>query len=118
MSSLTLPLKYKPFLCIPAWPSSPSDSDSPFLTFVNLFDRTAVKPQDLSYRVGKVYLEVSERLWIQERRFVLDLFNQVRRIFEFITNNEHTVWFVLPERQVKDPTRPMVRGLLPTTPIL
>ncbi|EDV37155.2 uncharacterized protein Dana_GF13305 [Drosophila ananassae] len=84
-----------------------TDSDSPFLTFVNLFDRTAVKPQDLSYRVGKVYLEVSERLWIQERRFVLDLFNQVRRIFEFITNNEHTVWFVLPERQVKDPTRPM-----------
>ncbi|KAH8327119.1 hypothetical protein KR074_003133, partial [Drosophila pseudoananassae] len=79
-----------------------TDSDSPFLNFVKLFDRTAVKPQDLTYQVGKVYLEVSESLWIEERRFVLNLFNQVRRIFEFITNNQQTVWFVLPDRQMKD----------------
>ncbi|XP_017096515.2 protein ORD [Drosophila bipectinata] len=84
-----------------------TDSDSPFLNFVKLFDRSAVKPHDLTCQVGKLYLEVNEKVWVQERRFVLNLFNQVRRIFEFITNSQHTVWFVLPDRQMKDTRMPM-----------
>lgn len=39
------------------------------------------------------YLAANEALQLSARRFVLNIFEHVRQIFEFITINEYTVWF-------------------------
>ncbi|XP_017077681.2 protein ORD [Drosophila eugracilis] len=83
------------------------DPDSPFEIFVKLFDHQAMQPQDVITKLVKKCLHVNEAVRLAERKFVLDVFNQVRRIFEFITMNEYTVWFLVPCLHNKDQLRPM-----------
>ncbi|XP_017053749.1 LOW QUALITY PROTEIN: protein ORD [Drosophila ficusphila] len=83
------------------------ESNSPFETFVKLFDRQAMQPQDALCKLAKTCLEVKEAVRLEERKFVLEVFNQVRRIFEYITANEYTVWFVVPSQNDSQTLRPM-----------
>ncbi|KAH8309511.1 hypothetical protein KR059_011204, partial [Drosophila kikkawai] len=76
------------------------DPDGPFESFVKLFDREAMEPQDVICRMATKCLEVNEAVRLTERSFVLNVFNQVRHIFEYITVNEYTVWFLVPYRKV------------------
>nr|XP_016928049.1 protein ORD isoform X2 [Drosophila suzukii] len=83
------------------------DPDSPFETFVKLFERQAMQPQDVVCKLVKTCLHVNEAVRLAERKFILEVFDQVRRIFEYITVNEYTVWFLVPCLNNKDQLRPM-----------
>ncbi|KAH8252287.1 hypothetical protein KR038_002350 [Drosophila bunnanda] len=76
--------------------------DSPFETFIKLFDRQTMEPQDTLCRLATKCLQVNETVRLTERRFVLNVFDQVRQIFEYITVQEYTVWFLVPSRKNSD----------------
>ncbi|KAH8290899.1 hypothetical protein KR054_006900, partial [Drosophila jambulina] len=73
--------------------------DGPFETFIKLFDRQAMEPEDVLCRLATSYLQVNETVRLSERRFLLNVFDQVRQIFEYITVKEYTVWFLVPSRK-------------------
>ncbi|KAH8386356.1 hypothetical protein KR200_008308, partial [Drosophila serrata] len=76
--------------------------DSPFETFIKLFERETMEPQDVLCRLATKYLQVNETVRLTERRFVLNVFDQVRQIFEYITVQEYSVWFLVPSRKSSD----------------
>jgi len=67
-----------------------------------------MQPQDVVCKLVKTCLHVNEAVRLAERKFILEVFDQVRRIFEYITVNEYTVWFLVPCLNNKDQLRPMV----------
>lgn len=75
------------------------EPDSPFETFIRLFDRQVMAPRDVLCRLATTCLQVNETVRLTERRFVLNVFDQVRQIFEYITVKEYTVWFLVPSRK-------------------
>ncbi|KAH8358034.1 hypothetical protein KR084_000127, partial [Drosophila pseudotakahashii] len=83
------------------------EHDGPFETFVRLFDRQAMEPQDVVCQLFKKCLHVNEAVRLAEGKFILDILNQVRQIFEYITSNEYTVWFLVPCLNNTDQLRPM-----------
>ncbi|XP_070069742.1 protein ORD isoform X1 [Drosophila takahashii] len=83
------------------------EHDGPFETFVRLFDRQAMEPQDVVCQLFKTCLHVNEAVRLAEGKFILEILNQVRQIFEYITSNEYTVWFLVPCLNNKDQLRPM-----------
>ncbi|EDW56913.1 GM15567 [Drosophila sechellia] len=72
------------------------DPDSPFETFVKLFESNPIKSNDTIGKLAKTCLHVNEAVRLTEREFILEVFNQVRHIFEYITAQEYTVWFLVP----------------------
>ncbi|EDV56770.1 protein ORD [Drosophila erecta] len=72
------------------------DPDSPFETFVKLFDSNPIQTNDVICKLVKTCLHVNEAVRLTEREFILEVFNQVRHIFEYITAQEYTVWFLVP----------------------
>ncbi|XP_043643575.1 protein ORD [Drosophila teissieri] len=72
------------------------DPDSPFETFVKLFDSKPMPPNDVISKLVKTCLHIDEAVRLSEREFILEVFNQVRHIFEYITAQEYTVWFLVP----------------------
>ncbi|KAH8253712.1 hypothetical protein KR032_006596, partial [Drosophila birchii] len=71
-------------------------SDSPFESFIKLFDRQAMEPQDVLWRLASKCLQVNQTVRLSERKFVLNVLDEIRQIFEYITGNEYTVWFLVP----------------------
>jgi len=61
-----------------------------------------MQPQDVVCKLVKTCLHVNEAVRLAERKFILEVFDQVRRIFEYITVNEYTVWFLVPCLNNKD----------------
>lgn len=84
------------------------DPDSPFETFVKLFESNPIKPNDMMGKLAKTCLHVNEAVRLTEREFILEVFNQVRHIFEYITAQEYTVWFLVPCLGDKDQLRSKV----------
>ncbi|EDW92293.2 protein ORD [Drosophila yakuba] len=72
------------------------DPDSPFETFVKLFDSDPMPSNDVICKLVKTCLHIDEAVRLSEREFILEVFNQVRHIFEYITAQEYTVWFLVP----------------------
>ncbi|XP_030387631.1 protein ORD isoform X2 [Scaptodrosophila lebanonensis] len=76
--------------------SSILGDDNPFETFSKLFARTVVPPTGFLGKLTTKCLISNKLSDLAERRFVMNLFNDVRRMFEYVTINEYTVWFYVP----------------------
>ncbi|KAH8305968.1 hypothetical protein KR018_007342, partial [Drosophila ironensis] len=80
-----------------------SDPENPFETFLKLVDRKLMEPQHMICKLAKTCIEVNEFAQLRERQFVLDVFKHVGYIFEYITLNEYTIWFLIPGVNMDDP---------------
>ncbi|XP_016971074.1 protein ORD [Drosophila rhopaloa] len=76
--------------------TSYKEPESPFDTFVKLFCSQENEPQPLLCNLATTCVEVDDATRLAERRFVLEVFDQVRQIFEYITFDEYSVWFLVP----------------------
>ncbi|KAI8037654.1 protein ORD isoform X1 [Drosophila gunungcola] len=86
--------------------SSYKDPENPFKTFAKLFYRRPMEPQDFFSKLAKTCVHVNEAVRLSERKFVLQVFDQVCRIFEYITFYEYTVWFLVPRLNNIEQLRP------------
>ncbi|XP_034476134.1 protein ORD [Drosophila innubila] len=69
---------------------------NPFENFAKLFNYPDYEQPELLEKMATKCLAAIEIVRLSERRFVLQIFEQVRQIFEFITFSEYTVWFFVP----------------------
>ncbi|XP_023162511.1 protein ORD isoform X2 [Drosophila hydei] len=73
------------------------EDGNPFDTFAKLLDRqNNDHHQLLLKKLATNCLAANEATRLTERRFLLQMFDKVRIIFEYITINEYTVWFFVP----------------------
>ncbi|BFG05832.1 protein ORD [Drosophila madeirensis] len=73
--------------------------DNPFETFAKLFERQVLDEGNVICQLARSCVTLTEAVRRSEREFVLQVFNQVRSTFEYITMNRYTVWFLVPGRQ-------------------
>ncbi|XP_022222996.2 protein ORD [Drosophila obscura] len=73
--------------------------ENPFETFAKLFERQDLEEEDVLCKMAKSCMTLNEAVRRSEREFVLQVFDHVRRIFEYITMNKYTVWFLVPSQQ-------------------
>ncbi|KAH8298434.1 hypothetical protein KR044_002795, partial [Drosophila immigrans] len=72
------------------------ENGNPFETFAKLFHHQDYEKNELLEQLVSRCLFNREAIQLCERRFVLTVFDDVRQIFEYITNHEYTVWFFIP----------------------
>ncbi|ALC41334.1 ord [Drosophila busckii] len=73
-----------------------SRDGNPFDIFVKLFNSQQAVPKQLLCKLTSACVECTEQLRLAERRFVLQVFRHVRQMFEYITDNDYSVWFFVP----------------------
>ncbi|XP_068147551.1 protein ORD [Drosophila tropicalis] len=69
---------------------------NPFDKFIDIFLRSQEQQNELLYKLTTNCLSVIESARLVERHFVLKVFREVHRIFEYITADEYTVMFYVP----------------------
>ncbi|XP_033252449.1 protein ORD-like [Drosophila miranda] len=72
---------------------------NPFEIFAKLFVRKELDEEDLVCKLAESCITVNEAVLRSERQFVMQVFNHVRGIFEYITMKQYTVWFLVPGAQ-------------------
>ncbi|XP_033247066.1 protein ORD-like [Drosophila miranda] len=72
---------------------------NPFEIFAKLFVRKELDGEDLVCKLAESCITGHKAVLRSERLFVMQAFNHVRRIFEYITMKQYTVWFLVPGAQ-------------------
>ncbi|XP_062135785.1 protein ORD-like [Drosophila sulfurigaster albostrigata] len=69
---------------------------NPFETFAKLFHHEDYERNELLEQLASTCLFNREAIELSERRFLLSVFDDVRKIFEYITCNEYSLYFFVP----------------------